>query len=854
MPIKRKKKNAYTNKKYRDSSIASSAFNPKRILSWSQKKANSFRWVEDWVDFYDAASGPSDDKTIEKYKLNYDLYNGRAKTHNYSNMCSSEELTEMGIGMDADLSNIRHHPIIDNIAKAIVGEQKKRPLQPIAIDTSREAFNNRRRKKLELLQGYLKNKIIAPIQERITQGYMQEYGIQDPYSLSPEEQKEMQQQIQQRVQFETPEEIHDFMQKNYRVPSEIQGQKIIDYVIKEQDVKFKTDEMFKHAVITGRELYHVDIRHGNPYLEMVNPCGFEYGASDDSLFVEDGEWARYERIIKYSDIFNMYGDILTASDVKKLDKMCILGGGNNRDRKQKVESNLVSVVSNMRERGSEIDIDIKSREGQEKIKSLMNNGGYRSTVEGYDEIRHLHVVYKGVRKLKDITRINKETQEKEHFIVDESYEFSKLKGDIKENIIYAPEIYGGTKIGYGSNSDGDGGALYLKKGPLPYQYRSLSNPFDVKLPYYGAEYNKLMNNSENVSIMDLGKPWQYRYNVEMARLDEALASDIGNVLLTTMNAKPRDWSWKKFYEFIKYAKIAPLDLHQEGIGPFDAQFFKSVDLSNMSKIAERVQFLEYLKSQIAVSMSYNPSRLGQPNPHEAVHNNQQNIVQSSFQTEEIFSMHNKVVENVLNGLLGAARIAYKDNPVKTSYILDDMSIAELEIDSELAWRSELGIFIRNSSQDHHNMNIAKELLQPMIQNQLINFPDAIRLLWSKTGAEVMNIAEKGQENMEKRQQAQAESQEKAMQQQMQMQMQMEEFKHKLDMMAQDKDIAQKDRAAALDAYKFANQYDIDKNQINDGIEKEREKYQHEKEENEKDRKHQKELERIKAKNKPKASK
>ncbi len=590
---------------------------------------------------------------------------------------------------------------------------------------------------------------------------------------------------------------------------------------KELRVKWTTDEGFKHAVITGEEIYHIGVRHNEPFLELVNPMGFTYSAAPNTFFIEDGEWAKYEQIIKYSDLFNKYGDQFRSRDYKRLDNL--FHGTNNDGYSGILQSNLVANFANLPEGVTE-NLNERTKEGQEWLKNFYNEAG--SLHQAQADIREVHIVWKSLRKLKYVTRI--EGGKRQSFWMDESYVYNELKGDLEEKIVWVPEVWECTKIG---TID----ALYFDKRPIPFQYKSVHNPWDVKLPYYGVQYGRLMGNTKNVSPVDLGKPWQYKFNVQMARLHEMEATDIGKVLLTTMSAKPKDWDWKTFFMMLKYGKIAPLDLSQDGVSAYDAQFFKSIDLSNMDKIAGQLQYLQWLQQQVATAMSYNPSRLGQVSPYTPVSNNQQNIVQSSFQTEDLYSTHAQVVENVLNGLIDTARVAYKDNPVKRTYLLDDMSIAELELDWELLSRSEIGIKISNSAVDFQNLQQVKQQAQSMIQNGLISFPELIKLTWANSGAEVLNLAENAERKAEERQQAEHEKQKELLEQQAKMQQQIAAQQAEIDTIKQDKELAYKYTASELDAMKMANQYDINKDGINDGYQRQELVNAHETEENEKSR-------------------
>jgi len=811
---------------------------PFQRLSYAKKKAYDFKWAEKCADFYDNYYNQYyDQERIQRLKENYNLYNGKG-TIKFSEDFGYNIQDE---GFDPSYADAQHHNIIDQIAKTMVGEQQRRNLTPIAIDSSNYATNIRKVERNRLYQRYIQEKLIAPIEQKALQEVMQQLGIEDVYSLNPDEQMEFSKMVKEQAAAMTPEEIDRYMRNDYKSPSEIQAQKLVDYLMSEYDLKYLTDEGFKHAIITGEEIYYVGVRHNNPHVELVNPLGFTAIGSNNTHWIEQGEAAKYEQYIKYTDLFNKFGDVMTKKDLKKLESPLSLEGSQrgSLDRDARLVAEISAIDSEMGGKLFDNAPDIRTKDGQDFIKHIYSK--YGSDHDGYSSVRHVHIVWKSLRKLLYITRDT--DQGVKNFWVDESYKFNKAKGDVKQQIVWVPEVWECDKIGTIDS-------LYFNKRPIRFQYSSLHDPWNVKLPYVGVQYSKLFNNTQNVSPIDLGKKWQYKFNIQMAKIHEMEATDVGKVLLTTMNAKPKDWSWGKWISMMKYGKIAPIDTQSEGFNPgIDSQIFKSIDLSTLSDIAGRLQYLEFIKNQAALAMSYNPNRLGQVAPHTAVSNNQQNIVQSSYQTEDIYSTHNKVVENLLNALVKQTRIAFKDNEFSRTYLLDDMSRAELELDTEILDRSKIGIKIRNSSEDFYNINQVKQLGQAMIQNGLISFPELIKLLWANNGAEVLNIAEYAEEKAEKMRQMQSQEQERMMQMQNQMQKEMEEIKRQFELEKQSREHEKDILINQIAAGRYARQYDINENQINDQYETKLIELAHEKEENEKDREHELKLAKEKAKEK-----
>ena len=766
-------------------------------ISWKQKKANDFEWAKQCVDYVDSLYLPYRDRNrLKRLQMNYDLYNGHGEKAMMDYGKSENERILAEEGIMSGYEGVQHHPIIDQIAKALVGEQQLRPFDAIAFDSSGYTLNDKKRKKLALYQDHIQQTIVEPMKAQVTQQYMMEMGIKDPYSLSPEQQQEFSKEVDQRIKFSTPKEIEDYMRKDYKSPQEIQAQKLLDFLLDYLDLKFTTDEGFKHAVITGEEIYRVGIRHNMPFVELVDPMGFYNISRPNSFFIEDSIAAKYEQYVLLSDVYNWHGDEIGTKQLIK-DKLDAYASGDFGEKV--IDDQIYRSPSRL-----ENIPNIMTKAGQEGLKSLFQE--YSVSKKGGD-LRYTHVTWKALRRLKRICRVTE--GEKKHFWVDESYTFNPLKGDVSQKEAWVPEVWQAIKI------DDD---IYLDIGPVPYQHRSVDNPWDVKLPYIGAQYSKLMNNTENVAPMDLAKPWQYKFNLQMAKIHEMEAADMGKVFLTSFHAKPKDWSWQKYILMAKYGKIIPVDLQQEGVTPADAQIFKGIDLSTVNDLAGKLQYLEFIRNQISLSMSYNPSRLGMQANSVSVSNNQQNIVQSSYQTYDIYNMHNKIVENLLNSLINCARIAFKENGPMRSYILDDMSIAELELDWEMINRLDLGVKVRNSSQDFENILQVKQQAQAMIQNGLISFPELIRLQWAKSGADIMNIAENAEErNAKMRQEAQQAEQEQ-MQQQAQIQQQLQKMQQDFELLKQANELQSREKQSQIESTRFAQQEDINRNEIADKME------------------------------------
>lgn len=817
-------------------------------LSYREKKANNWKWIDDWIDYYDASYDiASDTEDFEKIMLNYRLWNGRGvHTTNISSDIDSISLQEEGIYFNDE--NIPHHDIIIPIGKSLHGQQQLMPFKPIVTDSSLTNVNLRHKKKLELRKIWLQENILNPIKEQAYKEWASENGIEDMSSLQPEQQQEAQSQIEAKIKSMTPKDIDRFLAEEYKSPSETQLQKITEYVLRRDKIKYWTDENFKHMIISGKQVYDTGIRNGKAYLRILNPAYFTCGGADDAHFIEDMDWGKYEEYITLPQLFNDHGAEMKPADLKKLEQIHFKQGSPLYNRGEFPEP-MNTRVAQFDARTGLFDHapNLKTREGQEFIKALYAKFGSGSYAE-LEGIRRVKVVFKSLRKLKLVDRYNRDENKYTQFWVDDSYEKNPKK-DIRIREVWLPHLYMGEKVGVGAD------ALYFNKGPLPNQYKTMNNPFDVKLPFMGVEYSKLFNNTTNIAPLDLAKPWQDKFNIQMAKITEIEATDVGRIFAVATGLKPKDWTWGKWLMMAKYGKLLPLDTSNEDINGIDGQMFKDLNLSQMQDLASKIQYLDWIKNQAALAMSYNPARLGQIVPSAAVSNTKQNIQQSTYQTQDLFTLHNEVVEKVMNRHILNERAALKDNDYVASYILDDMSRADLKLDKELFDLAEIGISIRNNADDFNTLNSIKSLGQAMIQNQMITFPEFIRLQLSNNMADTLNIAERAEQKMLQKQEEMMQQQQQQQQMALQQQQQIEQMRQEMQRMQMEFEAQQKqlDRqvkmeVAGIDAMKFKNQMDVDQNNESDLIQKELIVLKSKEQEAQKDRDSQKQIKEMELKN------
>lgn len=84
-------------------------------------------------------------------------------------------------------------------------------------------------------------------------------------------------------------------------------------------------------------------------------------------------------------------------------------------------------------------------------------------------------------------------------------------------------------------------------GPKEVQFRSKSNPYQVKLGYHGVIYNTM--NASPISLLDRMKPFQYLFFIIMHKLKRLIAHDKGRIfhLDSTMIDPKLGWDKTLYY-------------------------------------------------------------------------------------------------------------------------------------------------------------------------------------------------------------------------------------------------------------------------------------------------------------------
>lgn len=693
-------------------------FNPEQRLTRAKKNRDGKKWFKEQINMLDKISfsrggifGVSTDgmqgvSEYRKMKINYDLFN------NILNKADFETCYPFIKNFGELPVDFTNKDIISGKIKAVLGLEMKRPFPWKVLATNKEATTRKEQEEFGRFREFVINSIIQPIKERIElQAAEQAQGQQ----LTAEQQQQIQQQIAEELKAQTPEEVKKYMHREHQDPAEVLATQLLEYLIQKEDIQMKFNKAWKHACISGKEIFWTGIVAGEPVVKVVNPLFFDYDKSKEEEYIEDGEWACYEMYMLPSEIHKYFSTELSTVEL------------------------------------DEIYESYSKSETIPDASFSFRQDGFQSMVG----IRVLHCEWKSLKPVKFVSGIDPMTGEEYLDMVDETYKFNPEAGDLEISTEWITTKYEGYKIG-------EDKFAFLRE--VPGQNKDLDNLHVCKLSYIGAVYDD--TNSEPTSLIDRMKYYQYMYNILVYKIEELISSDEGKKILLNGNLIPKNSGMEieQWLYFFKVNNIGIMDPTEEGNkgNPNMGEAAKEIDMSLVSDITKYMQLAEYIEKRCGEVVGITKQVEGQIQEREAVRNTQIALGQSANILEPYFEVHNNVKRNVLQSLIEVAKVAYSQSEKDfISYVLDDMSTQLLKIDKGLLDNSSYGLFVSNTMKAYESMELVKQLSHAAMQNQLIELSDVLTVSNSNSiqeAQEMLKVAEterKERESQMQQQQLQA---------------------------------------------------------------------------------------------------
>ena len=547
--------------------------------------------------------------------------------------------------------------------------------------------------------------------------------------------------------------LQDFQTYQFQDVAEITANKILKKEYKEGDFDFTFLRTFEDLLVGGEEIMYCGVLGGNPVMRRVNPMNL-YTMGGNSMYIEDADIIVEYGYKSVGQVVDDYWEELSEDDVDFLERGktdASMGGGGiglNRD---------ISVYDYYGEQGA-LSIFHPNE---------MGTRTFSGAFDTYGNVRVLKVCWRSRRKIGELTYFDEDGQEQKDW-VPEDYKPNKDLGEVVK-WIWVNEWMEGTKIA---------DHIYTMMRPVPYASKSLVNKSKGTPPYVGSVNST--NDYKVQSLMDVMKPMTYSYDIAYYKRELAIATYKGSFTALNSALVPSGWDPKEWMRYVTVNKFAWLDPTNEilkgpaqgkSAGSFNTLTAQQVNIGDPQEIGMYTNLMMDIENTLGKLAGVSGAREGQIENREAVNNVERELSQTSHITEKWFAIDANFRKRVLTKFLECCKYAYKKNPKKGQYLLDDLGQQIVSKFDEFVL-SEYDLHVSNSTNDTQLYNDLRSLSQAAIQNGQATISDLIAITQSES---VQEIARRLEDSARRIKEENDQMQQKQMeQQQQQAQMQQQE--------------------------------------------------------------------------------
>ena len=741
---------------------------PRQKLKDSSKNDN---WYKNNIDFAENILISDSDlrNSFKNKKTNYDL---RANIINVNDF--QQYINPDNLDLSTLPANFQHVGIENSKLNLLIGEYSKRKKEYRAYLSSNDQEGISRK------EGILMKKLNSIVNEAITN--------------SNKSKEEIQKDLK---------DFSKYTKYDFQDIAEITANKILKKEYKTQNLDFLFLRTFEDLLVGGEQIVYCGVLGGEPVMRRVNTMNL-YTFGGNTMNIEDSDIIVEYGYQSVGAVIDDYWDELKDKDIDYLER------GSS-------DTNL----------GLNRDMGVSEYYGSDDALQIFhpNSTGTRTFAGAFDtqgKIRVLKVCWRSRRKIGK-RKYYDEDGEEQYDYVDENYVRNDEMGEEIE-WKWVNEWLEGTKIG---------DDIYVGMKPVPYSGKSLVNKSKGTPPYVGTVNST--NGYAVQSLTDIMKPLTFSYDIAYYKRELEIATYKGSFAAINASMVPSGWDPKEWIRYATINKIAWLDPTNEilkgpaqgkSAGAYNTVTATSVQVGDPNAIQMYTNLLVDIENTLGKVAGVTGAREGQIQNREAVGNVEREVAQTSHITEKWFTMDANFRKRALTKFLECCKYAYKQNPKKAQYLLDDMGMEMIDQFDEFV-SSEMDIHISNSTEDTQLYQEMKSLSQAAIQNGQAKIEDLIAITQSESVQEIARKLKDSAERIADEQKEQQAAQQKGLQEMEQMKAKDKQIDREFEAGENEKDrqvkyaeIEQKDRSLHTSEMYTSDRearVDTDKNGIDDHL-------------------------------------
>lgn len=687
---------------------------PPQKKSTAEKYKNNQQWFKDTADSYEYQALYYEQERHRKMQVLYNLDNGEVDQNEMERV-----MNPLGLNNATFPSSIKNYAIAVPKIDLLIGEEIRR-----TFDWTVRSKN--------------------PSDEASEADTMLDMFIEMAIS-NIEQGNKSEEQIQKEI-----EQYARFIKYSFKDVNEITATKILNYLWRNQNIKYEFNKAYRHGLVGSRIIYRIDIEGEEPVLKACDPREVYVIKPGNSEYIQDAEAIVEITYEPLGRIVDTYYDYLEPGQIDELEAGQWRTNGRGSEGSLNYKNKLPPIYSNLDFGDGPGFIDINEFNSYENFKL-----GLPYDYQG--NIRVVRTRWVGRKQIGILFYMDENGDEQER-IVSEYYKPNKDEGETVK-WIWINETYETTKLA---------DSTYIKMEPREVQMRKMDNKSKCFLGYIGYDFG--------ISLMERMESFQYLYNVYMNKLEQIYAKYKGPIYELDISKVPDDWDmdmWMYYADMMGWAVIDPMNEGKKGaaMGKLSGAFNttgKVLDPRIGDYIQQTILMLQYLEKELGVIAGVTEQRQGQVDNRETAQGVERAVTQSALITEKWFFAHDETKKKALSALLDTAKQLWsKTESKRLSFIMDDMSREFLEFNGADFASTEQDIFISNSSEDMRVRQMIEGQSQALIQNGMGS--TVIDIMQKRSIAEKSIILREAEERLQEMEQKKMEQQSQIVQQQLEAQ-------------------------------------------------------------------------------------
>lgn len=774
---------------------------PFQMLTLEEKTPD---WIKAVADYYETAGWNNVERKAGKIQRNYWMRYGKLNPSDYViNPDVNDYYRSVGWLLPPESSSPleQFYPLAPNFIDVLRGEFIKRDnmwaIEAIDPQSTAEMFNYKNEQFKQIIMQH------AQLER---QQAMASMGL--TAEIDPEQYQAQMQQFQQELQ-----EVEK-KARNFRTT----GVKWADKVIRIQDKRYNMAEIepdgFESGLVTDSEFWHLDLMDDDFRTELLNPKWCDYHKGPNMKYVSDGDYFLWFDFMSAGDIVNKFGRRMKEEDILKL-----------RDIYVKTQNIIVPDYLKSHQ-GSYYDLskpwleatelDPKMNDallGKELAYSYMRSPNFDHNQEvdilnpvwgrrvtGHPQMfRVMRLYWRSLKRIGWLTKVHRDGTRVQPDWVDENYkvtvepEYDKsvVKEESKDNLIYGehidwtwvPEwrhvmkISPNQKHTFWLQDRNSLSSIYIDGGPVKFQFKGRTNPFDSLPPVEGCVFSYL--NTDSHSFIDRIKPLQILYNICMNRVPKKFLKDYGNKVVfdrriaasnNTSTATTEKDVIDNYEEMLRESDILTYTVSRDALeGAGQPALPQVLPLSTVQEAQFYFQLGQQIKWEAGELIGITRNRLGMNKASETATGINQAIAYSEAQTEKYFEQHQNLMQRVRQRMLDAAQYysTFMDSQ-KAVYLNEKDENVFLEIEGMENLLPHYNIHLTSRANTRAALQTIAQFLQN--ENTLDIKPSAkIAALVEQSVPKLLDLIRQGEIEAELREEAERAHQQQLQQQQIEAQ-------------------------------------------------------------------------------------